>query len=169
MTFDNDFLSGHFCIDAGRGDFAQCFYCGIGLRNWDPNDTPWVEHARWSPDCVFVLLVKGQSFVKTAQRSQPISHEQEESNNEDAPPVALRNENASGGLPVRAESDPTELLKENTRLREERLCRICYDREANIVFVPCGHLATCGKCASAFRDCPVCRAPIKHAVKTFMA
>ena len=73
------------------------------------------------------------------------------------------------GPPARSESDPTELLKENERLREERLCRICYDREANIVFVPCGHLATCGNCASAFRDCPVCRAPIQHAVKTFMS
>ena len=130
--------------------------------------------------------MKGKTFVKTARRSQPIPNEyrgehSESSSDEDEEPkqneaikkedepISLENPKPHNGLPVRAESDPTELLRENTRLREERLCRICYDREANIVFVPCGHLATCGNCASAFRDCPVCRAPIQQAVKTFMS
>ena len=108
------------------------------------------------------------------ERSESSSDEEEDSEQDDTnkkedEPAPLDNPKPLNGLPVRAESDPTELLKENTRLREERLCRICYDREANIVFGPCGHLATCGNCASAFRDCPVCRAPIQHTVKTFMA
>jgi len=170
----------------GRGDFAQCFYCSIGLKNWDPTDTPWVEHARWSPRCAFVQLVKGKNFIMAARRSQPIPDEyreegsesssdeeetleQSESNIPEEEPIAQAKPKPQNELPVRSESDPTELLRENTRLREERLCRICYDREANIVFVPCGHLATCGNCASAFKDCPVCRAPIQQAVKTFMS
>ena len=143
-----------------------------------------VEHARWSPKCAFVQLVKGKSFVKSARQSHPIPNEfggehsesssdeeseQNEANKKEDEPVPMEIPKPPNGLLVKAESDPTELLRENTRLREERLCRICYDREANIVFLPCGHLATCGNCASAFRDCPVCRAPIQHAVKTFMA
>lgn len=34
-----------------------------GLRHWSSTDDPWVEHARWSIDCVFVLEQKGQQFV----------------------------------------------------------------------------------------------------------
>ena len=165
----------------GCGDFAQCFYCGGGLKNWDPNDTPWQEHARWFPKCAFVQLVKGKSFVEAAKPSRPIPNDDREDPSESTSDEHSKkktqecgqmpsvNPKTTNGLPVRAESDPTELLKENARLRDERLCRICYDREANIVFVPCGHLATCGNCASAFSDCPVCRTPIQTAVKTFMA
>nr|XP_014342410.1 PREDICTED: baculoviral IAP repeat-containing protein 7 [Latimeria chalumnae] len=28
---------------------TQCFYCDGGLRNWEPNDDPWREHAKWFP------------------------------------------------------------------------------------------------------------------------
>jgi len=168
----------------GRGDFAQCFYCSIGLKNWDPTDIPWTEHARWSPRCAFVQLVKGENFIKTARRSQPTPDEykedsesldadetleQVESGKSDDEPKPQPNPKPQNGLSTRSEPDPTELLRENTRLRDERLCRICYDRGANIVFVPCGHLATCGNCASAFLDCPVCRTPIQQAVKTFVS
>jgi hypothetical protein len=60
------------------------------------------------------------------------------------------------------------LLEENQKLMDDRLCKICVDREANIVFIPCGHLATCGECAAAFKQCPVCRTKIRQAVKTYM-
>ncbi len=62
-----------------------------------------------------------------------------------------------------------QLLFLQQELRDQRLCKICMSREANIVFVPCGHLATCGSCATAFRNCPVCRSKIQQAVKTFMS
>lgn len=32
--------------------------------DWEKDDDPWVEHARWSPDCSFVILNKGKQFVK---------------------------------------------------------------------------------------------------------
>lgn len=31
--------------------------------DWEYDDDPWVEHARWSPKCSFVLLSKGRYFV----------------------------------------------------------------------------------------------------------
>lgn len=34
-----------------------------GLRHWAEDDDPWVEHARFSIDCYFVLQKKGQEFV----------------------------------------------------------------------------------------------------------
>jgi hypothetical protein len=33
----------------GLSDQVKCFYCDGGLRNWQPEDDPWVEHARYPP------------------------------------------------------------------------------------------------------------------------
>lgn len=50
-----------------NGDCVRCFYCGIGLRNWDPDDDPWVEHARWSSKCPYLRDKKGIEFVNLVQ------------------------------------------------------------------------------------------------------
>ena len=39
----------------GTGDNVKCYKCGCALCNWDPNDTPWSEHLKWSPNCPLVL------------------------------------------------------------------------------------------------------------------
>lgn len=40
-----------------------CFCCSQGLKDWEDDDEPWTEHARWSPNCSYVLLSKGKTFV----------------------------------------------------------------------------------------------------------
>lgn len=49
----------------GIGDQVRCFHCDGGLRHWDPQDEPWVEHARWFPSCSYLRIVKGNDFVKS--------------------------------------------------------------------------------------------------------
>ncbi|CAG2240685.1 unnamed protein product [Mytilus edulis] len=44
-------------------DCVRCFQCGIGLRNWEEDDNPWVEHARWSRKCQYLIRRKGQEFI----------------------------------------------------------------------------------------------------------
>lgn len=61
------------------------------------------------------------------------------------------------------------LEEENRLLKEARLCKICMDNEVGIVFLPCGHLATCVTCAPNLQDCPVCRSSIKATVRTFLS
>lgn len=39
----------------GTGDSVKCYKCGIALQNWDPTDTPWGEHQKWSPRCMLVV------------------------------------------------------------------------------------------------------------------
>ena len=41
--------AGFYYLD--NSDRAIWFYCGGGLKNWDPNDNPWYEHAKWFPPC----------------------------------------------------------------------------------------------------------------------
>ena len=54
-------------------------------------------------------------------------------------------------------------------MKEERQCKVCLDREADIVFVPCGHLVCCINCAASLRRCPICRAKIDKAIKTYVS
>lgn len=45
-------------------DTVACYYCGITLARWNPGDDVWREHARASPDCGFLVLIKGADFVQ---------------------------------------------------------------------------------------------------------
>ena len=59
------------------GDQTVCYHCGGGLRDWEPNDDPWVEHSKWFSKCFYVLLVKGQEFINsvTGKKSPTLSEE----------------------------------------------------------------------------------------------
>ncbi|XP_010608250.1 E3 ubiquitin-protein ligase XIAP isoform X1 [Fukomys damarensis] len=73
------------------------------------------------------------------------------------------------------ESSQTSLQKEISteeqlrRLQEEKLCKICMDRNIAIVFIPCGHLVTCKECAEAVDKCPMCYTVITFKQKIFMS
>ncbi|KAM6151149.1 E3 ubiquitin-protein ligase XIAP [Rhynchocyon petersi] len=54
-------------------------------------------------------------------------------------------------------------------LQEEKLCKICMDRNIAIVFIPCGHLVTCKQCAEAVEKCPMCYTIITFKQKIFMS
>jgi hypothetical protein len=45
-------------------DKVVCFYCGIGLHRWLPDDNPWIEHALHSNECVYLVLNKGKASLK---------------------------------------------------------------------------------------------------------
>ena len=47
----------------GYADCVRCFFCGIGLKSWEPGDIPAEVHARWRPTCNYLRLVKGDEFV----------------------------------------------------------------------------------------------------------
>ena len=49
------------------GDHVKCFCCDGALRNWEPKDDPWVEHARWFSRCNFLVSVKGNDYIKEIQ------------------------------------------------------------------------------------------------------
>ncbi|CAL1545892.1 unnamed protein product, partial [Lymnaea stagnalis] len=56
----------------------------------------------------------------------------------------------------------------NNQLRQQTVCKICMDKEVAVVFLPCGHLVSCAECASAMKDCPVCRVTVKGVVRAIL-
>nr|XP_032837245.1 tumor susceptibility gene 101 protein-like [Petromyzon marinus] len=58
--------------------------------------------------------------------------------------------------------------EELRRLQDRHTCKVCMDNEVSVVFVPCGHLVACQECASSLAICPICRAAVREAVRTFM-
>ncbi|XP_014488474.1 PREDICTED: baculoviral IAP repeat-containing protein 7-like isoform X2 [Dinoponera quadriceps] len=313
----------------GTQDQVRCFHCDGGLRNWEPIDDVWFEHARWFPTCTFVNLVRGPEFVKHCIDNRPpldpkilgetpdeegedvletlaatslptvpqsaqslrvitdsviaklldtapvlsaleiglsvdrvkrtlkkrmeeygvtytsaeeliqdvlndqtmedynsgasdssfsesvtsvdrvvaqIAHEATSTSNDTEKPDVCSEMNdlddkdednegeeretgaAKSGASKDKErkadvvdkqdelegkkadkSDNITLQEENRKLKEARLCKICMDNDVSIVFLPCGHLATCIFCASSLTFCPMCRIMIRASVRTFLS
>ncbi len=70
-------------------------------------------------------------------------------------------------LELEYDDSKKSLIEENERLKDEQSCRVCYNEESNILFLPCRHLVTCPTCAAAVASCPVCRSPIDATVQVF--
>lgn len=45
---------------SGVADVVTCFFCGGTLGNWEPDDNPWFEHAKFFPECMFLELAKNK-------------------------------------------------------------------------------------------------------------
>ncbi|KAM4049211.1 LOW QUALITY PROTEIN: baculoviral IAP repeat-containing protein 1-like [Anomaloglossus baeobatrachus] len=48
----------------GTKDAVQCFSCGGCLGNWEENDDPWKEHAKWFPECEFLQGKKSKDEIQ---------------------------------------------------------------------------------------------------------
>ncbi|AUA60257.1 IAP-3 [Operophtera brumata nucleopolyhedrovirus] len=48
----------------GQGDKTKCFYCDGGLEDWEEDDEPWEEHARWFGRCAYVRRMKGREYIQ---------------------------------------------------------------------------------------------------------
>lgn len=189
----------------GLSDNVQCFYCAGGLKNWEPTDIPWEQHALWFPNCAYLQLVKGREFVRTVQQSihRPIPENEQEKELLEAvddynlavqTPTTTTTTTTTTTLLQHGDSgysSPTEevkkgvtnkeekgdvknenlnqLVEENQKLKESKLCIICVEEEKAAVFIPCGHLVACPKCSTAFSHCPMCRTPVSNVIRTYLS
>ena len=60
----------HFCFFSGVSDHVLCFSCDGGLKNWDPKDEPWTEHAKWFDQCPYLNLMMPRDFIENAVRER---------------------------------------------------------------------------------------------------
>nr|KAG5685498.1 hypothetical protein BaRGS_009411 [Batillaria attramentaria] len=216
--------AGFLRLPNGYADCGRCFFCGGGLKNWERNDNPWIEHARWFARCPYIRQCQGQDFIDIVQdlnaTKQHISMDEvraeinrrraggerlqepivdpaisgalemgytqeqidravQQLHQEGYPLSAdklmdyLHVDGAAGGHDD-ADDDLNyepgsvdQLVEENSEIRQQRMCKICLDKEVCIVFLPCGHLVCCAECSPAIRQCPMCRQRVKGRVRAF--
>ena len=107
----------------------------------------------------------GSSNYSNSPESQTLSSQEEETRGKKASDL-FTPRNSDQKL---SKKDDEELIEENKRLKDERLCKVCADKELGVVFIPCGHLVTCTTCAASLNNCPVCRSTITSLVKTYFS
>lgn len=132
----------------GQGDMVICFSCGLGLRDWEIDDLPLVEHAKHTPNnCNYLNLVKGPAYVATIKEAE-------------------LKEGFSTKTITRSVS---HMGQEENEISIENACKICFDKVADILFQPCNHCASCGSCSVSLKACPVCRRTIATKTKIFFS
>lgn len=149
----------------GKLDQTICFYCGGGIFDWEAGDDPWEEHKKWFPQCNFLLLhLRG---AKDATESAESSSREGGEKGDSAASV----EEGSSSKGVRETTqlvplDPNQ--SECVSAARVPTCKVCYEKEVAVVFIPCGHLATCVDCALSVDRCVICRQPLSATIKTFL-
>lgn len=155
------------------GDRVKCFSCDGALRNWEPNDDPWVEHARWFSRCSFLLSMKGEAYVRdihdTFQNKDPVCGPMSKAQQEPEEKIEEPEDGASIGTSSPPESLSSGSPGSTSSVKDASLCKICYDQQMGIVFLPCGHSLCCPSCAQAFSTCPLCRKTIQATVRAFFS
>lgn len=152
----------------GRGDETVCFHCGGGVKDWIETDDPWVEHAFWFSKCTYVILTKGakfienvrgqnnKAFVATARELQIPSAFKDKLDIRDS--VAVPSTSSLYISPPARQS-----------VDDGRMCKICFQEDLGVVFLPCGHVVACVKCASSLNTCAVCRQSFTATIRIFIS
>lgn len=155
----------------GKGDRVCCFSCGGGLKDWEENDEPWQQHAMWYSKCEYLKLMKGMEFINEMAK---IREELSCSKSNEFPSLSSSPNGGSqeSSLSLTQTMDVEQLSLEDSDEpinieKESKLCKICYVNEYNTIFLPCGHVIACAKCASSVSKCPACRQPFETLTRVY--
>lgn len=142
-------------------DRVICFYCGGGLCKWEENDDPWEQHALWHNKCNYLHLNKGPEYITTVE--EKFGKIRGETNSNNTPPSSSDEQISNNGndndnnLPLNTDED-----------QDSRSCKICFENEYNTIFLPCGHVLACAKCAISQMKCPMCRKPYTNINRIYL-
>ena len=132
-----------------------CFYCNCRLysnqliKKLGKNIDARILHVLHNPNCDFLIQTMGQGFIDTITQL-PIKV-----------PSTLSLDNIVEKMRERNQIIPQKKQAENIK------CKICLEYEANVVFLPCGHIIACLDCTFALTHCCVCRIEIKSLTRCF--
>lgn len=124
------------------GDMITCFSCGGTLKGWQPDSKPWHEHAMYFPNCTYLKMQKGPSFIEKTRSDYQSNL------------VFCRKQDPISDTPSPTTS-PTSL------------CSICITHPVHTAFIPCGHAVSCASCVFSLTTCPLCRTPFHSVLRIF--
>nr|CAD7573792.1 unnamed protein product [Timema californicum] len=147
----------------GKSDQTVCFHCGGGLKDWEDEDDPWMEHALWFSKCTYVLLVKGRQFVEQVCAKRDPLMLLDDVPELHTPPYLPTSDTATVLEGISTQNASTQDPKSSTSKE------ICFTEEMGVLFLPCGHIVACVKCASSLTTCAVCRQPFTATVRAYLS
>lgn len=161
----------------GKGDQTICYHCGGGLKDWEDDDKPWEQHARWFQKCNFVRLQKGPEYISEVCSKQEAVLSSEDAaclqmphtNNLNITPVQKLSSASSTSLSTETKTKELVASEDHKASNTNTMCKICYSKEVGVVFLPCGHIVACVDCAPALTSCAVCRKPLEATVRAFLS
>ena len=53
------------------------------------------------------------------------------------------------------------------QIEEEKRCKVCRTRNAQVVILPCGHLCCCLQCSTEIQFCPVCKVKVNEKIRVY--
>ena len=62
-----------------------------------------------------------------------------------------------------------KMEKKLENISESEFCKICFEENSCMVFIPCGHVMTCENCSYSCKNCAICRQPIKSKFKIYFS
>ncbi|XP_033124411.1 E3 ubiquitin-protein ligase RNF34-like [Anneissia japonica] len=110
-----------------------------------------------------VSLIAELSLEEDAEDERPERKEEEEG--VCAPVESYTNKVRVGGDDDDDEKSRGDLLRELTDLNDEMSCKVCMDRDSNVLLTPCNHLVCCDSCSVRLASCPICRTKVGEVVK----
>ena len=153
----------------GYGDATLCFHCGCGLKRWLKKDDPFEEHAKHSPKCHYLQLIKGEGFIREVQmRKFPNDFMRAAPFRSRVPEVdqtIVEGKECIANDTMRAAPYQPRVPEVDQTIVEGKECLICLTLERQIAFQPCGHLATCIHCSFKINICCICRIEIKSRMR----
>ncbi|XP_055344938.1 baculoviral IAP repeat-containing protein 3-like [Paramacrobiotus metropolitanus] len=187
--------AGFFFMEAGE-DRVRCFCCGRKLEKWTVDDDPWIEHAKFEPDCAYLIEKKGHHFIYDVQKlhnMDTMKWSRGPKTDEVEYLVALAKEDGYHytylikavqqykhrlqtfrelkdliNAAKRIKARITDMrLDEQSQLDKD--CSVCLDKKVSLCFTPCGHAICCDVCAKRLRECPLCRKRVTGKIKLFFA
>lgn len=112
----------------GKSDRVRCFYCGIIFGGWMLDDDFWFIYRLMEKEICGWLEFNFDKILKVLWYIDDEGGEDKE-------------EDGGGGGVI-------EFLKNNKEVENLKwgLCKVCYERKVDIVFILCGYVFLCNIC-----------------------
>lgn len=162
---------------AFKDDNVHCAFCRGQVCRWDRDDDPMAEHARHFTTCPFIMggdvgnIPFGEDPFPGPKRPRPYdvcgffpNFPHDDSRNRLQGELNLQLLQAASPLSDTSSFDSNNGAIENLAT----VCKICYERTIQLVFLPCGHSVSCIRCSRKLYLCPFCRGPISARIRTFI-
>lgn len=134
-------------------DVVKCVFCQIQLGEWGAGDDPDTDHVRESPHCPFMRFKRIPviaSLFRQGYKEEAIMRAH------DAFLTTVTEEQLKAHLADIKVSD-----------RSDPRCKVCMEKNCNILFLPCRHLVTCSDCAHRLTNCCVCAGAISSSMPVY--